>query len=334
MAPNRTAGFLSLTSAPAGIRVQIDDLEPVTTPASVELAPGTHRVRSLVTVVDGKYYDQTPEQLISVAAGSSLLLPLNPAVMTAEVQFLRLPATGRLFIDGTLAGPAASHRQTVPLGMHEFRFERPGAAAVTWTKLVSGGGATLVWGTTADQAYRPPKKAIALDGRVDTWAGIEPVFDLAVSTISTRAPTFLGSSDAGFARVYLARDDRYLYWRIDFTGTNPYLTPPPGVKGKLSSLTSVQVKPGFSRFFMLDYDPRTKSGTTESTIKEEAADKFTDWVTNSVVYKQSAAMVVERAELSQILKFGAGPYLFSTTLAEAGWKNTISTPELFLDLTP
>jgi hypothetical protein len=72
------------------------------------------------------------------------------------------------------------------------------------------------WGLEADDALILERRTIKLDGKEESWAGIEPV-----SGSDTQRNDFLGSPDYNIKSLYLCRDDKYLYWRIDFNSSNP-----------------------------------------------------------------------------------------------------------------
>ncbi len=79
-----------------------------------------------------------------------------------------------------------------------------------------------------ESAFLLPRRTIKVEERLDSWAGIEPLIDN-----SFGMEPFLGSMDNSISKVYLCRDDKYLYWRVDFVGANPLRRPPSIVVNKM-----------------------------------------------------------------------------------------------------
>lgn len=50
---------------------------------------------------------------------------------------------------------------------------------------------------------------LALDGKTDSWDGPEAVSRLADTS-------FMQDEAYGIKRVFMCRDEKYLYWRVDF----------------------------------------------------------------------------------------------------------------------
>ena len=73
----------------------------------------------------------------------------------------------------------------------------------------AGETAFLVMGRQKESAVVLERRTIKLDGKPDSWEGIEPSFQ-------TETGSFLGARGNGVQRIYVCRDDRYFYWRIDF----------------------------------------------------------------------------------------------------------------------
>jgi hypothetical protein len=73
---------------------------------------------------------------------------------------------------------------------------------------------------------------------VPSWRGIQPILDL-----SGASPRFMGDPKYAMAQVYMCRDDKYLYWRVDFAGTNPIRRSPAGMKLGIDCELTVHFQP-------------------------------------------------------------------------------------------
>jgi hypothetical protein len=231
MAP-QGKGILTLTSEPAGMRIAIDGGENYETPCSVELEPGAHSFEPLQTVINSSYYGAQPLQWITVSAGTETSIPIRIKPVMAKLAFKHVPPGYTVFIDGESVGETPIGMGGVMdaiAGVHDVRFEKPGERPrVVSAGMPPGGTATVSWGKTKENAYPLQRATVKLDGKPDSWAGIEPLYE------ADNVTAFLGDANSGIKRVYMCRDDKYLYWRVDFNGNDPLLKRPKGVGNGLN----------------------------------------------------------------------------------------------------
>ena len=149
-------------SDPAGIKVSIDDREPVETPTSVVLPPGPHSIHPLKTELGGVTYLEQQKEWVTIAVGVKISVPIKPQAADLPVTLVR--------------------------------------------------------------------RTIELNGKTDSWAGIASLADLPNDS------TFMGEKKFAMSRVYMCRDDKNLYWRVDFTETNPIRNPPNRTQGSNTML--------------------------------------------------------------------------------------------------
>gem|GEM_PF-2013579 len=221
-------GVLTITSEPAGMQVVVDgEGDAYETPFSLELEPGAHSFEPKQTVIDYSYYAAQPLQWITVTAGDEVGIPLRIKPEMAKLAFKRVPPGYEVFIDGEKIGETPlglGYEAEVKAGVLSVRFEKEGESA----RLISagvppGGTATVSWGGNKENAYPLRRAAIKLDGKPDTWEDIEPVFETAYPI------PFMDDEKSGIARIYMCRDDKYVYWRVDFNGNDPLVKRPKGV---------------------------------------------------------------------------------------------------------
>jgi hypothetical protein len=233
VAAGAATGILTLTSEPAGIRVEVDGGQAYATPFSLELEPGAHSFQPQQTVIDYKHFAGQSLQWINVAAGDEIKVPLRIKPETAMLRFKRIPPGYEVFVDGERVGETplgAGGEIEVPAGVLKVRFEKPGEPARTVeTGVPPGETGSVSWGGAKDSAYPLQRASIKLDGKADTWYGIEPVYE------TDEPKPFMGDASSGIRRVYLCRDEKYLYWRVDFDGNDPLMKRPKGA-GKAVNL--------------------------------------------------------------------------------------------------
>jgi hypothetical protein len=228
-------GLLTITSDPPGMQLLIDgggDL--VWTPVSLELPAGAHSFEPQKCVIDKIYYSGQPIQWINVATGEETRVPVRIKPEMAKLECRLVPAGYRIIVDGEDRGEAPLRTLDVKAGVFNILFEKEGEPPRTIPVGVKPGStATVSWGTTKEIAIQLSRAEIKLDGRADSWEGIEPLW----------APTayrpFMGDDKCGITAVYMCRDDKYLYWRIDFKETDPLLKPPKAVRTGMDLLLQV-----------------------------------------------------------------------------------------------
>jgi hypothetical protein len=226
-AAGAATGVLTLTSEPAGLRVVVDGSQAYATPFSLELEPGAHSFEPQQTVIDYKYYSGQSLQWINVTAGDEIKVPVRIKPEMATLRFKRVPPGYEVFIDGERVGetPLGGNGEIeVPAGVLKVSFEKPDEPArVVETGVPPGETGEVSWGGVKDSAYPLQSATIKLDGKADSWYGIEPIYE------TENPKPFMGDASSGIRRVYLCRDEKYLYWRVDFNGNDPLMKRPKGV---------------------------------------------------------------------------------------------------------
>lgn len=209
---------ITVTSEPEGSRVFIDGVESGVTPLSLEsLQFGTKEVRVLSS--DWRYEDG-PASMIDWTPGGSLahhaaLVPKTALFSLSPSS--RIPAGAEAYLNGKRLGTLPVAVPDLPFGSHLLELKAEGyenfERRFDWRGNMLA--ATLQM-TMPRKPFIVPTAAIRVDGRVDDWRGIAPlVEDPAGDDKLTDHP---GTDLAG---VYLARDSRNFYWRMDFADGTP-----------------------------------------------------------------------------------------------------------------
>jgi hypothetical protein len=304
-----TTGTLSLTSDLAGIKVSIDDGQPVETPTSVELSPGTHSIHALQTLVEDTYYAEQPKQWVAVAAGAKMTVPMNAKAAKADLAIRLVPDGYNVFINNERVGVTPLDRFSVTAGVLNIRFERSGEPPHTMRELVRPGDhAVASWGYSSELPAQLPRRSIALDGKTDSWAGIEPF-----SGVTTTSSTFMGEERYAIKQFYMCRDDKYLYWRMDFAGTNPVFWPPKGTQQGITCLLVIYFDPPKQLNLGATYWAHDVGVHEDFGMWDNAKRQYSK-LSNTPTVKNDQNMLVARIGLDQIAKYCKGPVAFNVVL--------------------
>ena len=224
IAPASGSGVVNLRSEPAGMRILIDDADEVVTPATLELSAGAHSFEPLESVIDRVYYGPQPLQWITVPSGTAINVPVRIKAETAELRLKLVPPGFRAFVGDQELGEAPFAPVEVKAGYFNVRFEKEGENPVNIPSAAMPGSVVNVsWGEMRAVPIRLQRATIKLDGLEDSWEGVEPLYE------SASPSPFMGEPKSGIKAVYLCRDDKYLYWRVDFVEVDPLAKRPKGV---------------------------------------------------------------------------------------------------------
>ena len=329
-----TTGTLSLTSDPEHIKISIDDGEQVETPASVELAPGTHSFQPLTTYALGTWYVEQPKQWVSVAAGAKMSVPITPQAARANLTFRLVPEGCDIFVNDEEVGVAPLSQLSVKAGLLQIRFEQSGEPPRLMTKIAPPDADVVAsWGTSSDLPVQLQRQTISLDGKTDSWAGIEPF-----GNVTGPGSTFMGEHRYAITNIYMCRNDKDLFWRADFAETNPLQKLPKGTKEGIGCQLSLRYDAAKGRNqFNLGATFSKKDNRTYvwSGLWIEETKKWSQ-LPDSPVIKSSEKMLVARIGLDKITKFCKGPVGFQMDLWNdngTGWEygSSLSTQMRFVD---
>jgi hypothetical protein len=328
--PAKDTGTLTLASDPPGIDVEIDEKTIVKTPAAVELAPGSHSIQTLRSLVGNRYYLEQPKQWVAVTAGVSLSVPIKPEAGTANLSFHLVPEGYAVFIDDEKAGVTPLGQLHVKAGQLTIRFERAGEPPKFFARhALPGEESRIVWGTTPDAPIQLERRKIALSAKPDSWAGIEPILD--EPTLGTGR--FMGQQEFSMVRLYVCRDDGYLYWRIDFDETNPFWKAPKGIKEAVACQLSIEFERG--KRLNLGFNHNLQKNRTDSWMGIWDG-KWTHLADNVVASSKGTGMLVARIAWINVRKYLTGAHALTVDLANAGsngWESfgQQHTPPRYID---
>jgi hypothetical protein len=72
-------------------------------------------------------------------------------------------------------------------------------------------------GSSPEMAVVLARRTVKLNGKPESWAGVEPLMTMGMGSL----PTMLESSDYSIKSLSACRDEKYLYWKIEYLKSNP-----------------------------------------------------------------------------------------------------------------
>jgi hypothetical protein len=337
--PAKATSTLTLNSDPPGIKVVIDDASTVLTPASVELPAGAHSFTPQQSVAKDMYYRAEPKQWITLSEGMDVSVPLHPKSESGTIAIKNAPAGFKIIVNGEEKGETPIQSLPVKSGKLEVRFEKDGLKPRLFTTLVMPGNTReLAWGETENTAIPIARRTVSLDGRTDSWQGIQPLYEADSSS-------FMGNSKYGLKRLYMCRDDTYLYWRIDFQNTNPLREIPKGIdRGVglfvgIKASASVSLNLGISYFtdhkgfYLTEVNTWDSSlGKSNSLVASQSTSSSSESV--EVAYNSTPVLLEGRVRNSRVADYISGIHLMGVQLFNHGKgapKDVIPFPWFYAD---
>jgi uncharacterized caspase-like protein len=333
-AATKTTGTLSLTSDPPGIQVTVDDGDFVETPLTIELEPGSHSFEVKQTIINRMFYDAQPKQWVAITAGSSIAVPLKAQAMMTSLAIRFVPPGYMVFVNDEKVGVTPLGEISVKAGWLQVRFEKQGepARSLSVTALPDRKN-TVAWGQTELTPIQLERRPIRLDGKADSWSGIEPLYEWSGSSSSV----FMGQPGAGIARVYMCRDEKNLYWRLDFDNSNPLRKVPPGVKKGIVVQFSVKIEARKQLNIGLTFDPWANQVSSWMGIWDEAKASGTNLGNNVLAFNNANTMLAVSVPLDRFIKYCTGPVRCEVGLAnesDGHWEpGSIRTEGWYVDFT-
>jgi hypothetical protein len=323
-------GSIRVETSIAGADVSLEGKRG-TTPYLFENVPaGKHLVRIFDLRVGNRMYTAGEQAPIEVRPGETTLVSRTFAAGTGHLTIADAPPGSTVTIDG---GVVESEKVfttgiDVPAGWMDLTVQGP--ASQKWTTgavFVGADGVTRQ--SVREMVLILARRTIELDGKTDSWDGIEPV--VTVPPYST----FLGESGIAVSRFYLCRNDKDLFWRIDFKDVNPLVKRPHAMKQKIECALTLIFEPTKLLHLQVSYDSRNGSIENIDNVIDFAKRQATP-AAIAKTFRNSDKMLVGRIGLGQISKFTKNPVLVEVNLANfdgTTWVDTQNTPQAKVDFT-
>lgn len=329
--PPSGRGILSLTSNPPGLSVRVDEGDYIITPETIELAPGSHSITVMSSFVEDRYYLDQPTEWVTVPDGGEIAIPVKARQGSSELNFELVPPGFTVFSGEDKLGVTPIGLLTIPAGTARLRFERTGETPRTYTSVIYPNSVERVpWGSRPELAAILERRTIDIK-RPESWNGISPIL---APTLPMRASAgILNQAGMGITKVYICRDDKYLYWRIDFEKTNPLRKPPKGTKTAI--LTQLSIEAGMSTQLNLRILNKIEKGEM-ITFMGIWSGEWKQMVMDVISYERDDTLLVQRIAYDKVTKYvPEGVRAFNIDLAHetgSGWESGfVSGPAFYID---
>lgn len=220
-------GLLTLTSDPPGMFISVDEGDPVVTPVTLEIAPGTHKFEPYESCINERYYAGQPIQWVTVPAGAEAVIPLKPEMLRGTLDYSAVPPDCVISLDDKDITREDSNTLECEAGYYSLRIRR-NDRLLTYRSIAvtSGEPYSIVWGSSRETAFTVEERDISFKANSKSWDDIKPYR-------TDHYRQFFGSSDNySIKAIKFARDKKYLYWHVDFDDTNPLAAVPADAGGQ------------------------------------------------------------------------------------------------------
>jgi hypothetical protein len=210
-------GSIRVETSIAGVNVRLDNDRSAETPFLFDnVQPGEHVLQIANVRVGRLMYTVGDPIHIDVSPGEAALVSRTFAEGKVQITIKDAPAGSSIEINGKSvdSGKALTTGIEVPAGVIDISVQAPDLQKWTGTTFVGPGIVTqrsiytLTWVL--------PHRTITIDGKTDDWAGLLPVWDSALNY-----NTWQDQPGTQIARGFACRDERFVYFRYDFSDGSP-----------------------------------------------------------------------------------------------------------------
>ena len=296
-------GSIRVETSIAGAAVKLDYYLAGTTPFVFNnVDPGDHVVEISNVKVGKRLFTVGDPVQVQVNPDETAVVSETFAEGMGQLAIQDSPTGSIVQIDGQTvdAEKALAAGIDVPAGFLDVAVTAPDSGK--WTSTIEVDPGKTSWASTHAMTWALPRRTIALDGKPDSWEAIEPL-----SAMFSDPTAFMGDTKVAMTQVYLCRDDKYLYWRVDFARANPMLAPPPGMKQEIDCQLS----------FHLDKAKELDLGVASlrpgnrlnayAVIFDDIKQRVSQRVPLAEDFKTGATMLVGRLRLDEIARYCKTP---------------------------
>jgi hypothetical protein len=264
-----------------------------------------------------------PETVFTVGDGQP---GENPLLLPAGLDSVPLSVS--------VGGAPSRLELTIPAGRRILFLEAaalPGKVGEAPTERKSAGAA----GLKAADPIRLPNRTIKLKGKDSDWDGIEPIIEGHFT-----GGAFFANPDYAITRVYMCRDKKYLYWRIDFAKTNPFYRPPIGIGKKYLARLCFQYDLENDNYedICIFLQRRLEAPALDSFmgVWNRNTGKWSDKGKDMIYFTNTSTFLEQRIPLSRITKYVKKTVLLYINVANCpkddSWESwAIKTPIRYID---
>lgn len=251
----------------------------------------------------------------------------------APLKIKCVPKGYTIFVNGEKVGITPLGQVMVKAGSLKVRFERQGEEPREMLAYAEPDReATVAWGGAYTFPIQLERRTIPLSADTDGWDGIDPILE----GNFRHSYGALAKTDYAITRVYMCRDEKYLYWRLDFAEANPFVKTPKGIGKSMTAQLSMQYEG--SKLLNYSLYKSYERATVESwkDIWNMASRQNTSLGRDAIVYRQGPTSLVQRVLLSGLDDYLKGTVPVFIQLANStdgnNWgPGTLHTPMRYID---
>jgi hypothetical protein len=266
---------------------------------------------------------------VEVSPGETTLVSRPLVAGTGHLTIADAPPGGTVTIDGSTADSekVLSTGIDVPAGWMDVSVQGP--TSLKWSDSAFFVGADSDTRRSVNEMNLVlPRRTIQLNGKTDSWAGIEPL-----SGAPGPHTTFLGERRYAISEIYMCRDEKYLYWRVDYAGKNPVANPPSRTKNGITCQLTILIDQSRQLQFEDQFWRSNNQTHAYESLYDQAKSKYSR-LSDTPAVVDSANMLVARVDLAEIKKYCKGPVSFRFDLAnntDNNWEEYLSTSRIAVD---
>jgi len=292
-------GSIEVSLTPAA-KVKVDGGQYEDAPHVFDgLAPGQHSLQFWVAASGRRYYDAHDDATVTVSPGQRVSFKRTFPIGRSKLQVADAPTASTVFVDGARMDPAVFGKGVdLESGAYSVKvFSPSGQEWYQDCNLYPGAVSSI---KIADMGVILARRSIKLDGKVDSWGDLEPY----------QAKALVGKgilSGYDCKNIYVCRDAKFLYWRMDFADSSPFYNHPKKIVKDLIAQMTVHWQP--KKYFnsVVVY---ARSGNQMDAFRDyydEGTKMGNRLGENTATYKSTSTMFVMRMSLSGLAKYLYGP---------------------------
>jgi hypothetical protein len=304
-------GSIHVETSVSGATVSVDGGEWKDTPCSFEgIAPGSHEVSISPVLLAKRFYVCEGTYDVDVASDEVTTLSKTLVPGKGQIQILDAPPGSTVSLDGTLMDPAlvTTTGVEVPAGIFDMVVTSP--AQQKWRNTITVSNDSHVRSSVGYLIGSLPRRTVKVDGKSDDWTGLWPQW-----TTPSMPDLYPNQPGTQLRKVFLCRDDRYLYVRVDFADGTPTTKLSKDIKGRL--VYQVQVTLPKSNYLCMELSAGRRGNNTWIGVYDSIANAGRTHG-EGLNYRFGDSMLEFSIPLSGIQKdVAGGPYSTQLYIANA-----------------
>ena len=335
-------GSIRVETSIPGADVKLDDYLEGTTPFVFQgVDPGDHAVMISDVKVGKRLFTVGDPVQVQVNPDETAVVSRTFAEGRGQLTVQDAPTGSTVQVDGQTADSEKAFTTgiDVPAGYLDVIVTSPDSGK--WTASIEVDPGKAIANSTHMMTWVLPRRTIALDGKPDSWEGIQPL-----SAMIGDAATFMGDASVAMNQVYMCRDDKYLYWRVDFAQANPMLEtgwakgkkPPKSGKQEVDCQLTLHLEQAKDLDMGVAFVRPANKLFAYSVIFDNIKKRIAQRLGLNEEFKTGETMLVARLRLDDISRYARGPVdanfgLGDNPGGDGGWDQGQASESRLVDLT-